>query len=389
MQEKEVTEMDLKPFLLLGLLFAVLGFFLVAPDFSRTNPQAIVAASLEVSSPSEQVLVGKAMQLSATAVGAETAQIELEFEGKLQSFSCTQSPCTATFEIVPGKKGILFATVQAKYPGGVLSKKVPVRVVSPQSTCIDSTVFGECSEEKPLFCLEGELVSDCEKCGCPESTKCTQSACVPSSTGLELTGLKQAKIFAAPATWPLFVVFAAALEKKAPAGASYSINAHLYSADKNFFLQKNFSLESDLAAGTAKEIELVFEEPLPEGAFSLRVELFGDGKLSEKTFENALVVRQPDNVAPSAPLWVGWSNEGEKTRLSWQPNPEDDMKEYALLQSSEENPGYITYHALATVPAMQTSFLVDRPLTGNFFILRAVDWYGNESGYSEVLEVAG
>lgn len=381
--------MDLKPFLFLALFFAVIGFLLVAPNFSRTTQPEVATASLEVSSPTEQALVGKPMQLSATAAGAENAQIELEFEGKLQSFSCTQNPCTAVFEIVPEKKGILFAMVQAKYIGGVLSKKIPIRVVSSQGTCIDSTIFGECSKEKPFFCASGELVPACEKCGCPKSTKCVQNSCVPSATGLELSGLKQENVFATPGSQPSFVVFAAAAEEKVLAGAQFSLSAYLYSADKNFFAQKNFSLENGLSAGTAKEIELVFEEQLPEGTFSLRVELFGEGKLSEKTFENALVVRQPDNVAPSAPLWVGWSIEGEKTRLSWQANPEDDMKEYALLQSSGENPGYITYHALATVPAAQTSFLVEQPLTGRFFVLRAVDWYGNESGYSEALEVAG
>ncbi|MBI4045125.1 MAG: hypothetical protein HY392_05430 [Candidatus Diapherotrites archaeon] len=379
--------MDLKPFLLLALLLAVLGFLLTGPGFSSTTKTAAAPVSLEVSSPLEQAPVGETLELSATASGAENAQIELEFEGKIQSFSCTQTPCVAVFEIAPGKKGILFATVTAKYPGGVLSKKIPIRIVAPQSTCIDLTLFGECSKEKPFFCLNGGLVPDCEKCGCPESTKCMQNACAPESTGLELTGLKQAKTFVTPATWPSFVVFAAALDKKAMSGAQYTINAYLYSPDANIFAEKNFSLENELLAGNAKEIEIQFQEPLAQGTFSLRVELFGEEKLSEKTFENALVVREPDNIAPSTPLWLGWSNEGEKTRLNWRQNPEDDVKDYIILQSSGENPGYIAYSALAIVPATETSFLADTPIGGGFFVLSAVDWYGNKSGYSEVLEV--
>ncbi|MEK7540199.1 MAG: hypothetical protein AAB558_03045 [Patescibacteria group bacterium] len=333
--------------------------------------------------------MGEKLRISATATAQGLTQIQVEFEGKQQSFECTQSPCNAAFEIVPQKKGILFAQVNAMHSGGVISKKITLRVVSTQLTCIDSTDFLECSNEKPFFCSAGELVPDCEKCGCPGSTQCVQNSCVPSSTGLELTGLKQEKIFITPGSVPSFAVFANAVDEKVLAGAQFSLHAYLYSADKNFFAEKNFSLENDLPHGSAKEIEITFAQGLPEGTYLLRAELFGDEKLSEKTFENALTVRQADEVSPLAPVWIGWSMEGNQVKLSWVQNPEDDVKDYVVLQSSEETAGYIAYSRLEAVPAKQTSFLIDTPLTGNFFMLRAVDWYGNESEYSEVLQVNG
>lgn len=379
--------MDLKPFLFLALLFSTAAFLLISPGFSIQQAPS-QEPILQVSQTNDQALVGETIKITANASASGLTNIQLEFEDKIQTFSCPQNECQTTFEVTPTQKGILFVNIQAIHTGGVLSKRIPIRVVSTNLTCIDSTSFGECSKEKPFFCLNGELVSDCEKCACPESMECARNTCSPFAAGLALAGLKESNLFIIPGTRPSFTVFTTATQKIL-AKANFSLKANLYSADKKFFVQKDFALENELAEGMAKEIHLQFPEPLPSGVFSLSLELFGKEKLSEQNFENALTVREPDSIAPSKPIWVGWSLEENQLKLSWVANPEDDLKEYVILQSRDETAGYIAYSALATIPSSKTSFLLQTPLLGNFFILRAVDWYGNESQYSEVLQVSG
>ncbi len=37
--------------------------------------------------------------------------------------------------------------------------------------CLDGTLSGSCSKEKPFFCYNGELLKNAEICGCPEGYK--------------------------------------------------------------------------------------------------------------------------------------------------------------------------------------------------------------------------
>ena len=39
-------------------------------------------------------------------------------------------------------------------------------------TCSDGTIVGECSDEKPKYCIEGVLVNLCSTCECPSEFMC-------------------------------------------------------------------------------------------------------------------------------------------------------------------------------------------------------------------------
>ncbi len=47
-----------------------------------------------------------------------------------------------------------------------------------KKVCGDGTSFGECSETKPYFCLEGKLIEDAESCGCNIDSNFSGSNCV-------------------------------------------------------------------------------------------------------------------------------------------------------------------------------------------------------------------
>lgn len=43
----------------------------------------------------------------------------------------------------------------------------PCYIPDPTKKCSDGTSYGECSTNKPLYCKEGELINNCQECGCP------------------------------------------------------------------------------------------------------------------------------------------------------------------------------------------------------------------------------
>jgi len=50
-----------------------------------------------------------------------------------------------------------------------------VSQVIPEDKCQDNTFYNKCSLTKPLYCEEGELINDCETCGCPGNKFCSPS----------------------------------------------------------------------------------------------------------------------------------------------------------------------------------------------------------------------
>jgi subtilisin family serine protease len=50
--------------------------------------------------------------------------------------------------------------------------------------CSDGTLFGQCSNNKPLYCSDGSLINNCSYCGCPSGLNCaTNGSCYSSPQG--------------------------------------------------------------------------------------------------------------------------------------------------------------------------------------------------------------
>lgn len=45
------------------------------------------------------------------------------------------------------------------------------------ATCSDETIYGDCSLQKPEYCDNGNLVDNCELCGCYEGESCSDGTC--------------------------------------------------------------------------------------------------------------------------------------------------------------------------------------------------------------------
>ena len=60
--------------------------------------------------------------------------------------------------------------------------------------CSDGTFFGECSNDKPKYCMEGTLINDCVRCGCDTGNcNATTKACeeIPPPSGVCVGATKQ------------------------------------------------------------------------------------------------------------------------------------------------------------------------------------------------------
>jgi hypothetical protein len=58
----------------------------------------------------------------------------------------------------------------------VSQPQVPQQNYTGPSTCADGTVYGQCSLDKPLYCDAGNLIPDCNFCGCVIGLTCDQAS---------------------------------------------------------------------------------------------------------------------------------------------------------------------------------------------------------------------
>jgi hypothetical protein len=49
--------------------------------------------------------------------------------------------------------------------------------------CDDGTIYGECASTQPQYCDEGEIVNNCNLCGCPSGLSCVGGSCTSGGGG--------------------------------------------------------------------------------------------------------------------------------------------------------------------------------------------------------------
>ncbi len=376
--------MDLRPFLFIAIVFALIAF--VALTLPKTSTELVSATNvfLEATTQSETITENQSIEISAFARGAKT--ITFFYNGKNESFECTQNECTKNFSVEFEEKGIYFVEVFAVNGTQSVKKRVTIRVVEGSRTCIDSTLFGACSSQLPFFCDNGALVQKCSECGCREGFLCLNDSCVHKPVALEVVGLKEGKVFSLPLQKVSFTIVFEAAKEPVLSGAGFRVVGRLLSLSESIEVQKDF-VSKNLNVLDTQEVQLEFSGVESTGEYSLEVELLGEFPF-KKSFEGALIVVEADEESPMAPVWSNYFAEGAGIKLNWLANSEEDVKEYRVFESTEENPAFIAYSFRESVPASENFIVIDSGFTGKqFFLLKAVDWLSNESGYSEVLEV--
>ena|GEM_PF-6419241 len=60
--------------------------------------------------------------------------------------------------------------------------------------CNDGTPYGQCSQTKPKYCQNGQLVDNCQLCGCPSGRVCINNVCIVPSGGGGVLAMPQPAI---------------------------------------------------------------------------------------------------------------------------------------------------------------------------------------------------
>ncbi len=64
----------------------------------------------------------------------------------------------------------------------IIDKKKAAQIDDVEKiTCRDGTPYNRCSNIKPSFCKDGNLIDNCELCGCNEGNLCQNKKCVPDA----------------------------------------------------------------------------------------------------------------------------------------------------------------------------------------------------------------
>jgi hypothetical protein len=348
---------------------AVIYFFILPSAVVETNQPA----QLFLDAPAS-VLPNQPVMLTIAASSAQGKIIRVLSNDDEHTFTCDTDPCIFSLALsfsAPGTQ-----TISANVDSIILTKKVEVTTIV--SRCIDGTTEGACSTS-PLQCVNGQLQSNCDQCGCVDGKQCISGTCSAPPLTFSVSS------FSAPAS----------LYTNIPGNFSYTIqNTSLYPADGLFLLVISaYDSSKTFIAENAQQIQLDNLAPTNTFSNTLRagfsastsfvlLRLYAEPKnypssplLAESTFLSVTVLT--DTTPPSPPANVTTSSSGDATILTWSPSSSSDVDHYTIYQENFSSGGFTTYSIAGETT--ETFFQLDAQLTPLAYVLRAVDGAGNTS----------
>ncbi|MEM4326655.1 MAG: hypothetical protein QXZ13_00605 [Candidatus Diapherotrites archaeon] len=240
--------------------------------------------------------------------------------------------------------------------------------------CSDGTENNNCSEKKPYYCENGSLKENCLVCGCEEGYYCNEGKC-------NISVLKLKKI---EADFPnrvtpnsKFVVKAIVeFDEQTIKGTTYYFSLNGNEAQKYIF-----------DGETEKEIELTDYAP-KEGTIDISIVSYANENKREimgTFYKQKAIIVESERKKLDAPTINGFA-EGKDIILSW--NKIEGAVEYRLYKSLDANPIYISYKLYKKISGNETSIVLqNQNQGGHYFVLTAINAYGEESLYSNVFSV--
>jgi len=330
-------------------------------------------------------------------------EIIYESVNKEEIIECSnQKHCVGEFSDSFMKKGIYqlkFTSINSL--GEKMEEKKKLMVLDEGKKCLDGTAFNQCSEDKPVYCEEGKLVNKCSECGCVSGHECLSSGeCKGETVELEISEVKAEREYVKPdAPVNLIIELKNGAGKTALKGTAYLLYLVFSSEGNEKENTYNFSLEKEVENGGIIEAEVrEFNNSgkgfsLEEGSYSIEVKLFDAAssvccaEAMSEHFEQEFITVKEDSIAPNAPKGLKAEISGNKIELKWSRNSEEDLQEYRLYESNNVTAAYIMYSLKETIPKeknnTETGYEEGKEY---YFVLTAVDYYGNESDYSGVVK---
>lgn len=391
---------------LLAIIYATviltLGCSGTEQDDGRLNPGQ---GTIAVSADRYELRAGEEFSAEAvsTLPGTQKIVVELGTVEKKEALCAGAAECRLSAKIRP-REGAYRLTATAFGPQEkALGQDVKtVRVLKAGKTCVEGTPFGECSREKPLYCDNGSTISDCAKCGCPLGMECTEGKCVYLEGAGEAGVSGEAKPSRAPGIDPLSVVFhypAVIITGKSftasvdftplgdiPAGVGYEAEIHL--GGKRFSGKYISGGDNTTDIVTVKIHGVSLDGKWPEGmGVDMNFALYSLNAEMERLFYTETTLPATRKLTPpKSPELFSAIAEGDDVVLSWLPM--EGAAEYRVYKSTNANPLFIQYRLHGSVGPGETSMAVQAlPVGMHFFVIKAVDYFGNESQYSAVRSV--
>jgi hypothetical protein len=287
---------------------------------------------------------------------------------KTEEKTCNSQQCDAVFTETFEKTGLFFVEIRLELAdNGKMTEKKKIQVIEGEKKCSDGTVFGYCSKETLKYCSNGKLEDNCRECGCEKGT-CIEGKCIKEEV-LEIKEVYLAKKFVKPGQKTEIV-----LEKEE---GSEGQNEFTVEWIKEGRTEKTEKLNAELSS--CIKCSLQAESPEKEGVYKLNF------SYKENVFSLGEIVVRNDLTAPAKPTGFIARKSNGKILLGWNSNAEDDLMEYLIYRSSEDTTAYTAYVYAKTIGRNETGTEIEM-LETNYFYLVAVDYYGNKSGPSEVIE---
>lgn len=368
----------------LFLAFALLAILLTG----CVEPQAPEIRKFSASN--ENPSIGESIIVQVEAAGNEPEKIVLDAAG-IQEVNCTTAPCKANFKVIFPEKGAykIKATAFFRNAPAILQSKT-IYVLDTSKTCIDGTAFGSCSASQPYYCSEGKLIEKCSVCGCRQDFICEGDSCSVEAKPLVIENASFNPRFAAPNS-DIQVELILKNESNAVIhkGAVYKAGL-VISGNNQFSTSRVFSLDQDLNAGSTILKNFMISKPLLDsGTFDLNAAIFANGTLLHSFLRPAALTIRVDSNPPAPPLLLSASRgANNEVSIHWQANTEPDIMHYKLYRSISSSPVFISYSFDISIDGNKSSVIVPVNAGQHYFVLTAVDYFGNESGFSNVVSVS-
>lgn len=330
---------------------------------------------LETNIKSGNYIEGEEINLNILAKNTQSVKIFLG--EKTEVVECENNYCSIS-KSVNLKQGVYKIRVVASGEGGKKEETATITVLGPSKKCIGGLLEGQCSKEKPKMCINGALKDKCSVCGCDNGAKCVGESCetlMPLAKKIEVSYPK--KIGELQPFKMLGKIF-------------FEGQVNSKKAVAKIFLGQN-EFTNDISISTNEKTVSEFEVLIPaisKGKYDLRVEIY-EKLENEKPIityfekEAILVVEKGDRLP--APEKLSGFSEGNDIILNWK--EVEGANSYNIYKSIDANPAFISYKIIG-VASGENSFVLQSQKKGtHFFVVTAVDIFGIESDYSNVIAV--
>ncbi|MEK6957981.1 MAG: hypothetical protein AABW99_03315 [archaeon] len=363
-----------------ALIAATLIIFSAAYYSVVSEPKSMVLA---VSVQGKEHYSSQPIEVSVSATGTQLRQLTLELGTEKKTFECgNKNECSASATFSPGAGVYQLIAAATNSTGKNAEQKQRLVVSQIKESCVNGIPFSGCAPEKPLYCNNGILENNCGQCGCSGGYYCSAGICAAEAAALSLKEIIYPEKVQSGKKFSVKVVAQAASDSAQ--GAKYVLELKLGKND----VSAEFSMgQLDAGEETTMEIPGI---TLEDGTYDLNASVFSLNAEKAQVIsfyrENA-VSALTDADPPQAPQITGIFVEGMDAVISW--SNVGEASTYNVYKSFDANPAFISYRLEKTFDGTSTSGVIQGLGKGaHFFVVTAVDAFGNESRYSNVESVS-